>query len=358
MSIMKKTLVQTKSPVTSISESISSTISMWANLLAILAAIAITGLIDISVEPTVQIHQPTYLVGRQCLQKGLSDSRYPLADSLIDRIFESKSTLFVDLPYPHALFIRSSGVPISSRFKTADGTYYEYRELTDGSKILRSTDVGYDPESELEGGSNLIFEPDLPKASQKTLKPHEKRLQVMPFFTNLMAAQHGSYRRVLTTDSLKEIEREFGSFKTEPPLFLMNAVLNCRKVFSILSIENNSAYDIEDLRLQFYKKRSIAVDDRLKLEAWTIGESEVYHDTNTGREISIHIPNLSANSGLQLIISSLISQIKNEDIIVRYERLKSLDETLVWLVVLVTLLVSAACRFTIEFSRRRQANES
>lgn len=354
----KNTIELMRPLINSVLVSTPSIISMWANLLAIFAAITITGLINISVEPTVQILQPTYLVGKQCLQKVLSDSRYRFADSLTNRIFKDKSILLVDVPVRNALFVRSSGEPITSRFLTTDSTYFEYREMADGLKILRSSDPFLDPESELKEGVGWTFEGDLPKASQEALSPVQKRVQVMPFFTHLMSTMAGTYRQTLTTDSLSDIESEFQTVPPEPPLILMSALFDCRKVFTTVCIENNSAYDINDLQMQVYKRRSYSSDDRLKLEAWTIDESQFEFDTEAGRKISIHIPRLSAKSSIQLVISSLASQIKDQDLALRYEKLRNLDRTIVGLVVVATFVLSAMCRFKIERSVAGQSGKS
>jgi len=342
-------IIKFKKLFIAILELIPSTISTWANLLAIIAVITLTGLIEINVKPTIQIFRPTYIVQKEDLHKVLLESRYPLTDSLTNKIFGSKSTVIIDIPFEQASFLKS-GETISDILRmTNSSEWFSYKDLTDGFEIFRSQVISYNPDSELKGVDNPNDESGITISCQDDLGPRQKRIQVMPFFTKYIKNNYGSNWFFLSTDSLLKIDYEFRSIDSNPPLFLSDALFRCRKVFSILSIENNEAFDVKDLQIRIYKKYSIFKDNRLKLEAWTIEESVLNYQNSMSEAISIRIPILHAHNDIQLIISSWHSQIKNEDVILTYEKLKSINETYVWFIVIFTFLLSAVCRFAIGF---------
>jgi hypothetical protein len=159
-------------------------------------------------------------------------------------------------------------------------------------------------------------------------------------------------------DSVLKIEEGFRSPEVDPPPLLSSALFKNRYVFSILSVENNSAYDIRDLRLRLFKRHSFVRNDTLHLRAWTISESLIECEDRIGKEISIHIPRLRAHSDVILIVSNWQSQLKAEDIVLSCEKLKSINENRIWGILSLTFLFAAGCRFTIGYLNRNSSKQS
>jgi len=351
---MEKIGIKFKKITVIIFESFSSTVSMWAGLLAVFAALTLTGLIDVHVKPKVSILQPTYIIRKPDFHDRLLQNKYPLADSLTDVIFRQKSTIVADIPYPNIIYIKSGDI-IADIYQNSEGRKFTYKALTDGNAIYRSQKFGYSPHHELIG-ENELDDSGINLSSQQDLQPDDKRIQVMPYFVKYIVDQFGYDWQFLSTDSILKINDKFCSYNTEPPPLLNSVLIDCRKVFSIISIENNSAFDIRGLKLLIYKRYTFSMDDNLKLEAWTIGNSILDCSQLADNVLSLSIRNLQAYSDIQLIISGWCLQIKDEDIVLTYEKFKSLNENFIWFVVVSTFILSASCSFIVRVWRVKNLN--
>lgn len=352
------TKLKKKSLTTLFLNSISSAISLWANLLAIFAVIVLTGMVDINVKPDISILSPTYIVQKNHLRENLIKSNYPLTDSLIENIFGSKSAVVVNIPTEKSIFLKSGGI-VSNHWTVTKGKNkgkdFYYKELRNESTIFRTSDVGYNFEQELNGTFLSPEKADANIIKQSELDQKNKRIQVMPFFAKYIIDNYGSDWLYLSNDSILKIENKLALRNAKLPNMLSSALFKCRKVFSIISIENYSSFDIKGFKLRVFKKRDFFENNKLKLEAWTLSDSEIDSEQLEGNEVSVSISNIQKQNDIQIIISSKFFQIKDEDLLYSFEKLQSMNINIIWLVFWVTLTFSAIVKFGIYYIEYRQA---
>ena len=97
--------------------------------------------------------------------------------------------------------------------------------MTDGKEIFRSKNAVLSVNNELDGVSEKDVNPDRIYSHQDDLSSDQKRVQLMPFFTKFMVNNYGAKWISLSTDSIRNIESNFRTNNTKPPLFLMNTIL-------------------------------------------------------------------------------------------------------------------------------------
>ncbi len=329
---------------------------MWASLLAVIAGMALTGIIDVAVKPRISHLKPAYAVERAVLRAELNRLGYSLVDSLLSEVFDTAQILLVDSPSQGALFLRTTGEAIGGVFRRSgpDSVSFKYKMLTDGLRVFRWQEIGYSPRAELQWNSKIDDGSSNEFAGPGKLAPEEIRIRLTPFFTRHFFEKYGLNWKGVSTESLLRIEESFERLRTEPPPLLSSAIVHRRRVYSILSIENQDAEDIAGMQLRLSKRRHFDSDSRLTLEAWSVGESPLACEQRASDALLIDIPLLKSGDDLQLIVSSQSFYLTAEDVVLTSKRLENVNGAKVWTLLVGTLLISLIIQSSRYMSREKE----
>jgi len=300
---------------------ISKTLNTFVMLLAVLGVLIALGWVSVTREVQFEILNPAYLVSVQEIREEHSRLCHSELNDFLDAIAQGGRAfdfIIVDRPIIDStnflkVKLSTNGVMVWSCVG---------KVLDDG--VLLS-----------EFFPATVQAPPDPKPAVSG-EPVDMRVGVKCAFDHLvMSATQSAPVVSVTSDTL------FNVLKRLSPEYLKSMFLP-RSVYNFVNIENPSSENIEDIVVRILEPRRTRLGHSwfFDIAAWTLPEGL---GASKGKDLSrldFKLPVLRAGTNIQLLVTTKSALLKNEDISIQHSRLKSINNSTAFLLLLGCLALS------------------
>ncbi len=310
------------------------TLGNWVAVLTILALLIGAGILDVSSKVEISILKPAYWVRRSDYDRYCASRMNNTLRAFTRDLFQNADFLEFDLPQPY--------------YDSTNNATYD-KLMTDGYSIYkyRNISIRDNPQDELllrdsfvEVHNSRIVDTLASTADQK------RGLASVYLHRAMWRERKNSPARQLTSDSLRQLCQKYPEFADSTPTFIPDGLYFSRRVYNVLSIDNNSESEVADIRIEVSKRLLEFGDDPLKIEAWTLTSSLVALERREGQSVSVTIDRIEPRTGIQFVISDWFGRIHSEDVYVTQSRLKSLNSGKLMNILWISMICCAVFSIT------------
>jgi len=218
---------------------VESSIILWVSILAVVALLVATGLLDISTKLKTQIFKPTYIIEKKDFLKYYNEHQNEVLKGFMNELFHDIDIVIVDVPQMY--------------YDSTINDYY-YKNMTNGEKVYKYALISPrdDPKEEIIMPDTFVEVYGKNKIDFQINTITQKRGFTEVGFDNLFIDLYiSSNYKNITVDSILQLIKKYPEFK-EKPTFVYDALYYSRKVFSIISIDNETRDDVFDINLNIY----------------------------------------------------------------------------------------------------------
>jgi hypothetical protein len=296
-------------------------LDIYVKILAILGLLIVAGFIDLSSKIEYTMLKPIYVVDLEGFERYYIELANKPPTEFLNSLRKSTKERFLVVDYP----------PSEERSKGWE------RVVTDGNKIFSYVPLGYNQD-------DYKFQLGFPNYNsnyvtywmERELKTEEdKRVAISPIVNVDISRSQGHFGRCnITSDSLfKLIEM----FPDHVPADKYGPLFRMRNVYNMISIENPSESKIKNIIIKIFK---IFNPTEMKMVGWTFSIHGGYYSVQPEKHVEFHLPFLGPKQSVQMVVRSKSFQLEREDIHIEYDKLRSLNKSLIELLLVLSFIAS------------------